>query len=99
MLRKTLPLVESILALPLGWTTHVTVSPASHVYTTVAPYVPFANGIAISPDGTLVAVASTTLCEIRFYARDFRTGVGIMGGFEVTSREGWRKEIHLCCRE
>ena len=78
MLGKTLPLAESILALPLGWTTHVSLAaaddddaPASH--TTVAPYVPFANGVAISQDGTRVAIASTTLCEIRFYARDPRT--------------------------
>ena len=85
VLGKTIPLAESILALPLGWTTHVTVSltgrsaeaakDAAHVHTTtvVAPYIPFANGVAISPDGTLVAVASTTLCEVRFYARDVRT--------------------------
>jgi hypothetical protein len=69
---KVLPLAESIFALPLGWTTHVSLAdadaPASH--TTVAPYIPFANGVAISPDGTQVAVASTTLCEIRFYERD-----------------------------
>lgn len=85
MLGKTLPMAESILALPLGWTTHVTipslpedthgaaapVSPVTH--TTVAPYIPFANGVAISPDGMQVAVASTTLCEIRFYARDPHT--------------------------
>ncbi|KAI9461722.1 hypothetical protein BJY52DRAFT_196074 [Lactarius psammicola] len=83
VLGKALPLAESILALPLGWTTHVTVSPAgnaedaedatTHAHTVVAPYIPFANGVAISPDGAQVAVASTTLCEIRFYARDPHT--------------------------
>lgn len=84
VLGKTLPLAESILALPLGWTTHVTVSltgiadasvspAATAAHTTVAPYIPFANGVAISPDGTQVAVASTTLCEVRFYARDALT--------------------------
>ncbi|KAH9058355.1 hypothetical protein EDB87DRAFT_1675355 [Lactarius vividus] len=75
VLGKTLPLAESILALPLGWTTHVNAEDpeVEATHTTVAPYVPFANGVAISPDGTQVAVASTTLCEIRFYARDPRT--------------------------
>ena len=84
ILGKTLPITETLLALPLGWTTHVTIAddadttlvsppaPASH-HTTVAPYIPFANGVAISPDGMQVAVASTTLCEIRFYARDAHT--------------------------
>ncbi|KAH9002881.1 hypothetical protein EDB86DRAFT_3062942 [Lactarius hatsudake] len=72
VLGKTLPLAESILALPLGWTTHVNAG-AEATHTTVAPYVAFANGVAISPDGTQVAVASTTLCEVRFYARDPHT--------------------------
>ena len=91
VLGKTLPITESVLALPLGWTTHVTVvapsqetsspsfsSPAScqsatYTHTTVASYIPFPNGIAISPDGTQVAIASTTLGEILFYTRDYAT--------------------------
>ncbi|KAH9959634.1 hypothetical protein BC827DRAFT_1268692 [Russula dissimulans] len=36
----------------------------------VASNLPFPNGVAISPDGSQVAIASTTLCEILFYARD-----------------------------
>jgi hypothetical protein len=77
VLGKTLPITESVLALPLGWATHVTVSATTtsssqetHTYMTVASYIPFPNGIAISPDGTQVAIASTTLGEIRFYTRD-----------------------------
>ena len=41
--------------------------------TVVASHIPFPNGVAISPDGAQVAIASTTLCEILFYARDVGT--------------------------
>ena len=83
MLGKILPVTESVLALPLGWTTHVTLTddtpPSSsssgthqsttHTTTIAASRIPFANGVAISPDGAQVAIASTSLCEILFYAR------------------------------
>jgi hypothetical protein len=69
-LGKVLPLAESILALPLAWTTHVSILDTANddnnnnasmrrfrpmTHTTVAPYIPFANGVAISPDGMHVA--------------------------------------------
>lgn len=83
LLGKVLPIAESVLALPLAWATHVTLgdaeaasSAASSDRTTtvvVASHIPFANGVAISPDGAQVAIASTTLCEIQFYARDAAT--------------------------
>jgi hypothetical protein len=87
ILGKTLPITESILALPLAWATHVNVTdtptppaqPQSALTTTkthteiVAPHIPFPNGVAISPDGTHVAIASTTFGEILFYARDIAT--------------------------
>jgi len=92
LLGKTLPIAESILALPLAWATHVNVTDKVRVDTTtkdkalaltttnvkteteiVASHIPFPNGIAISPDGTQVAIASTTLGEILFYARDITT--------------------------
>ncbi|KAH9972773.1 hypothetical protein BGW80DRAFT_1252502 [Lactifluus volemus] len=66
VLGKTLPITESVLALPLGWATHVTVSATTttssssqetHTYTTVASW-------------HTSAIASTTLGEIRFYTRD-----------------------------
>jgi hypothetical protein len=90
VLGKTLPITESILALPLAWATHVnvtdtvdssTTTPQSTLGTTatkthtetVASHIPFPNGVAISPDGTQVAIASTTLGEILFYERDVTT--------------------------
>ncbi len=39
----------------------------------VASRIAFPNGVAISPDGTQVAIASTTLGEILFYVRDIVT--------------------------
>ncbi|KAF8501503.1 hypothetical protein F5888DRAFT_1793019 [Russula emetica] len=92
VLGKTLPIAESILALPLAWATHVNVTDIDTVDTTIPPssqsqsalttkthtetvasHIPFSNGVAISPDGTQVAIASTTLTEILFYARDITT--------------------------
>ncbi|KAF8485928.1 hypothetical protein DFH94DRAFT_808184 [Russula ochroleuca] len=93
VLGKTLPVIESILALPLAWVTHVTLTdtdattttttttttvpplqPATTTHTEiVASRIPFPNGVAISPDGTQVAIASTTLGEILFYTRDIAT--------------------------
>ncbi|KAI0065095.1 hypothetical protein BV25DRAFT_1868884 [Artomyces pyxidatus] len=72
---KTIPLMESLLALPLGWVAHVAVSTPPDQktsYSIAVPHVPFANGVALSPvgGGTLVAVASTTLGEIHFYTRN-----------------------------
>jgi hypothetical protein len=91
ILGKTLPITETILALPLAWATHVNVTETVPSYLTqaqaqstltttttthtetVASHIPFPNGVAISPDGTQLAIASTTLGEILFYARDIAT--------------------------
>lgn len=69
-------LVETILGLPLSWTAHVTLDPdhaspspiQSHIF--VAPFIPFSNGISISSSGERVAIASTSLSQINFYARN-----------------------------
>ena len=71
------PLVESLLALPLSYLAHVTLDQYnSSVHHAIVDFgVPFANGVAISPDGSQVALASTTLQQIKFYTRDTRTNV------------------------
>ncbi|KAG5728597.1 hypothetical protein E4T56_gene2008 [Termitomyces sp. T112] len=73
-----LPILESVFAFPLAWVSHVTLNPTSsgapiefHKFS--ALFVPFPNGIAISHDGTQVALASTTLGKILFYERDPKT--------------------------
>ncbi|KAF5371828.1 hypothetical protein D9615_009573 [Tricholomella constricta] len=71
-----LPILESVFALPLSFVSHVTLSPSSsseppittHQFSVL--FVPFPNGIALSPDGTHVALASTTLGQIRIYTRN-----------------------------
>jgi len=77
VLGKSLPIIESIFALPLAWVTHITLTltdtTTTHAAEIVVPRIPFPNGVAISPDGTQVAIASTSLGEILFYARDVAT--------------------------
>ncbi|KDQ57195.1 hypothetical protein JAAARDRAFT_178792 [Jaapia argillacea MUCL 33604] len=81
ILGATLPLVESVLGLPLGWVSHIsftepdpnsdsTASPIPLHHTFSSLGIPFANGVAVSHGGTHVAVASTTLALVDFYNRD-----------------------------
>jgi len=74
-----LPLLESLLALPLGYVSHVTLNPsathggsvdaiAKHAF--VKLFVPFPNGVAVSASGTEVVIVSTTSNQISFYERD-----------------------------
>lgn len=69
-----LPVVESVLALPLSWTGHVTLhddaesTTIEHAFTTYG--VPFSNGVALSPDGKQLAIVSTSLGQVHFYARN-----------------------------
>jgi hypothetical protein len=73
-LAPILPMIESIAGLPLGWLAHVTVNPDGTVTHKLAALgVPFANGVAISPDGTTLALSSTSLGQIYFYDRNTTT--------------------------
>lgn len=72
-----LAMIESVLALPLGFVSHITLdrprSPEndniSHAFFTKL-FVPFANGIALSSCRTKVAVVATSISEIWVYERD-----------------------------
>ncbi|KAL1682957.1 hypothetical protein EV122DRAFT_286862 [Schizophyllum commune] len=73
-LNHLLPITESILSLPLGWVAHVRLEPgddrspqAIATVDVVAPFIPFPNGVAVSPTRDTVAVASTTTAEVRLY--------------------------------
>ncbi|PFH52954.1 hypothetical protein AMATHDRAFT_55839 [Amanita thiersii Skay4041] len=72
-----LPVIESILGLPLGFVSHVTLSPdkkpivEEHAF--AALFIPFPNGLALlhsSSDSPVLAVASSSLAQVRLYARD-----------------------------
>lgn len=71
-LNEVLPLAESVLALPLGWVGHVSIEPETGAvnYEFIKFGLPFPNGIAISRDGSQVAVAGTVLSHVTFYSRN-----------------------------
>lgn len=72
---KTLPVIESFLALPLGFIVHVTIVhdavPGAAIIRHTLPQlgIPFANGISLSPDKKTLAVASSSLGAVQFYNR------------------------------
>ncbi|TFK40318.1 arylesterase [Crucibulum laeve] len=79
---KILPLLESVFAIPFGFVSHVTLAPPSSPEAEATPilehtfskfFTPFANGIAISPSGTKVAIVSTSLGQVHLYNRDLKT--------------------------
>lgn len=69
-----LPILESILALPLGFVLHVALTPLSasigQIVEVVKPFISFPNGIALSPSGDEVAIAGTTTGEVKIYKRN-----------------------------
>ncbi|KAJ8516594.1 hypothetical protein ONZ45_g6123 [Pleurotus djamor] len=77
-LGNILPIIESVLALPLSWVAHIELLPNPNdpsgepifSHTPVAYGIPFANGIAMSPDGSTVAVSATSSGLVYFYSRN-----------------------------
>ena len=71
-----LPVIETLLALPLSWVSHITVNEngqtesnrVEHAFAALG--IPFSNGVAVSPDGKSVAVSSSSLFQVYFYTRD-----------------------------
>ncbi|KAF7327707.1 hypothetical protein MKEN_00350200 [Mycena kentingensis (nom. inval.)] len=69
-----LPMLETLLGLPFGWVSHVSIG-NTQKQTHSAPFIPFANGVSISPSGTTLAVAATSLSVVYIYTRDPTTNV------------------------
>ncbi|KAJ7739762.1 hypothetical protein DFH07DRAFT_926855 [Mycena maculata] len=75
-LGEILPILETLLGLPFSWVSHISVDPdhtspspiTEHEFS--ALFIPFANGISISPSGSQVAVASTSMSRVLIYSRD-----------------------------
>jgi len=72
---RFLPLIESVFAFPLSFVSHITLQPPSikppiqsHQFSVL--FMPFSNGISLSPNGTHVAIASTTLGKVFIYTRN-----------------------------
>lgn len=80
-LRKLLNSAETLLALPLSHVDHVSFSPSPSPdalteriqITRAVSNIAFANGIALSPSGKTLVVASTTSRSIQMYSRDIET--------------------------
>ncbi|EKM78729.1 hypothetical protein AGABI1DRAFT_107224 [Agaricus bisporus var. burnettii JB137-S8] len=76
---KFVPMIETLLGLPFSFVAHVTLNPPSSdtsaiaEHTIEAPFIPFANGVSLSPGGGQVAIASTSLNSVLFYNRDKAT--------------------------
>jgi hypothetical protein len=74
VLGHVLPVFETMAALPLGWLAHVSLDEDGTLHHAFSAFgVPFANGVSISPDGSQVALASTTLGAVYFYDRNATT--------------------------
>ena len=81
ILGKFVPITETILGLPLSFVAHVTLNPPSSPpssptikeHTIEAPFIPFSNGVSLSPGGGELAIASTTTNRVLFYLRDKTT--------------------------
>jgi len=70
-----LPIIETVLALPLGFVSHITLNPPSSseaiaTANVAKPFIPFPNGVAVSSSGTEVVIVSTTTNQITFYEHD-----------------------------
>lgn len=65
------PLVESLLAIPLSWVDRVDLSESGDIQVTrMVSNIAFANGISVSHDGKQVAVASTTAQNLLIFDLD-----------------------------
>ncbi|TFK72893.1 calcium-dependent phosphotriesterase [Pluteus cervinus] len=75
------PLLESLLALPLAFVLHITLNPPSsskdaiQSLQIVEKLMPFPNGVSVSPSGKEVAIVSTTMNSAFIYNRDLTTNL------------------------
>ncbi|ESK88793.1 serum paraoxonase arylesterase 2 [Moniliophthora roreri MCA 2997] len=68
-----IPLTETLLGLPLSYVSHVSFdgeaesASANLTHSLVAPFISFSNGVAVSPSGSQLAIASTVLGQVYIY--------------------------------
>lgn len=74
MIGPVVPVLESVFGIPLTFASHITLKdsndPEVESHTFAAKWLSFPNGIAISSSGRLVAIASSSLSQVYYYARD-----------------------------
>jgi hypothetical protein len=73
VLGKVLPLLETLLALPLSWVDKIDLIDGEIKITRALSRMSFANGVALSSNGRELAVVSTNLMEVYLYDRDIET--------------------------
>ena len=71
------PMVESVLMLPTGTVVHLEFATGELRASTVAKGIPFANGLALSPDRKEVAVAACSSASVRLYSLEENGGVSL----------------------
>lgn len=79
LLGKVLPVLETFIGLPTAFIGHLSILhdvPGSAVYRHTIPKLglPFPNGIALSPDGNTLAVASSSYTWVQFFERSQKNG-------------------------
>ncbi|PPQ65286.1 hypothetical protein CVT26_000246 [Gymnopilus dilepis] len=86
-----LPVIESVLGLPLAFVAHITLKPTAHkgadaiaAASFVKLFIPFPNGVAVSSSGTEVALVSTSMSQIHVYERDPMTNALTQRKYSVT---------------
>ena len=72
-----LPLAESVMMLPLGNVVHLDFATGEPRASIVAKGIPFANGVALSPDRKEVAVVACSSASVRLYSLEENGGVSL----------------------
>ncbi|KAK7051015.1 hypothetical protein VNI00_005127 [Paramarasmius palmivorus] len=68
-----IPLTETLLGLPLSFVSYVSFDEKAEsatsnlTHSVVAPFISFSNGVALSPSGSQVAIASTVIGQVYIY--------------------------------
>ena len=93
ILGKTLPIMETWFQFPISFVSHVEIiqeggrdAVLHHSYPQLL--LPFSNGAAVSPDGSELAIASSSMAEVRIFKR-IKEAVTVKGGggkLELTAR-------------
>ncbi|KZP23776.1 hypothetical protein FIBSPDRAFT_822904 [Athelia psychrophila] len=78
-LGSILPMMETLLSLPTTWISHITLDESTHSkaepaftidHSFAALGLSFANGIALSPNGRTLAIASSSMMQVHLYDRN-----------------------------
>lgn len=72
-----MPVLESVLAMPLGNVVHLDFASGELRTSIVAKRIPFANGVALSPDRKEVAIVACSSANVQLYSLEENGGVSL----------------------